>query len=304
MPAAPPRPAPRPEPRKAKTRVNDIALARFERWVLPAMARRLPPWVGPDTLTSVALFGGVLMFAGYALAGTSLAFVHLASLGLVLHWWGDSLDGTVARVRQIRRERYGFYVDHICDVASVALLFGGLGAGPLMRMDLALGLGAVVLMLFNLVNLVTISRDVFKISFAGVGPTEGRLVIIAANTGLWLSGNPPVSVAGWSGTVFDAFAAVAIVVLLGLWAVMAVREGAPHRAARPPPRPGRGRPGLRPDRPGPRRDVGEPGRGALERRRRRRRSGAVGLAQGGAGREKSPSWTGGVRGGRPVGVGR
>ena len=238
MPAAPPRPAPRPEPRKAKTRVNDIALARFERWALPAMARRLPPWVGPDTLTSVALFGGVLMFAGYALAGTSLAFVHLASLGLVLHWWGDSLDGTVARVRQIRRERYGFYVDHICDVASVALLFGGLGAGPLMRMDLALGLGAVVLMLFNLVNLVTISRDVFKISFAGVGPTEGRLVIIAANTGLWLSGNPPVSVAAWSGTVFDAFAAVAIVVLLGLWAVMAVREGVLIARLDPRPAPG------------------------------------------------------------------
>ena len=233
----PPEPEAAPAP-KAKTRVNDIALARFERWALPAMARRLPPWVGPDGLTATALFGGVLMFAGYALAGWSLGWVHLASFGLVLHWWGDSLDGTVARVRQIRRERYGFYVDHICDVASVALLFGGLGAGPLMRLDLALGLGAAVLMLFNLVNLVTISRDVFKISFAGVGPTEGRLFIIAANTGLWAAGNPTVSVAGWSGTVFDAVAVPLLVGLLGLWVVVAAREGALIARLDPRPAPG------------------------------------------------------------------
>ena len=246
MPAAPPRPA-RPsrpaapgatEPPRAKRRVNDIALARFERWALPRMAARLPAWVSPDTLTFVAFIGGILMFVGYAFAGTNLALLHLASFGLVLHWWGDSLDGTLARVRQIRRERYGFYVDHICDVASVALLFGGLGAGPLMRLDLALGLGAAVLMVFNLVNLVTISRDVFKISFAGVGPTEGRLAIVVANTGLWLAGNPAVTVAGWEGTLFDAFAVVAIVGLLGLWTVMAIREGMLIAALDPRPAPG------------------------------------------------------------------
>ena len=247
MPAAPPRPArpPRsappsggPEPPKAKRRVNDIALARFERWALPRMAERMPAWVTPDTLTLAAFGGAVLAFVGYAFAGANLALLHLASFGLALHWWGDSLDGTLARVRQIRRERYGFYVDHICDVASVALLFGGLGAGPLMRLDLALGLGAVVLMLFNLVNLVTISRDVFKISFAGVGPTEGRLAIIVANTGLWLAGNPPVTVGGWEMTVFDACAVVAIVGLLGLWAVMAVREGVTIARLDPRPAPG------------------------------------------------------------------
>ena len=246
MPAAPPRPAP-PEtggpaptapPKKATARVNDIALARFERWALPAMARRLPAWVGPDGLTATAFVGAILVFAGYALAGRSLAWIHLASFGLVLHWWGDSLDGTLARVRQIRRERYGFYVDHVCDVATVALLFGGLGAGPLMRLDLALGLGAAVLMVFNLVNLVTISRDVFKISFAGVGPTEGRLFIVAANTALWAAGNPPVSVAGWSGTVFDAVGLVAVVAVLGLWTVMAVREGRIMARLDPRPAPG------------------------------------------------------------------
>lgn len=248
MPAAPPRPArpPRPAtpeggaagPSKAKRRVNDIALARFERWALPRMAERMPAWVTPDTLTLVAFFGAVLAFVGYAFAGANLALLHLASFGLALHWWGDSLDGTLARVRQIRRERYGFYVDHICDVASVALLFGGLGAGPLMRLDLALALCAVVLMLFNLVNLVTISRDVFKISFAGVGPTEGRLGIIIANTGLWLAGNPPLTVAGREITVFDACAAVAIVGVLGLWLVTAVREGVTIARLDPRPAPG------------------------------------------------------------------
>ncbi|HEX8298900.1 MAG TPA: hypothetical protein VF594_07025, partial [Rubricoccaceae bacterium] len=88
----------------ATPRVNDTFVARFEKWALPRMAARLPAWVTPDTLTIAAFVGAGLTAAGYVLADRSLLWLHVASLGYLLHWWGDSLDGTLARVRDIRRE--------------------------------------------------------------------------------------------------------------------------------------------------------------------------------------------------------
>jgi phosphatidylglycerophosphate synthase len=216
-------PRPTATPKRAQ-RINQITLARFEAWALPAMARRLPGWVTPDTLTAVAFAGAILMGAGYALAGRSIAWVHLASLGLVVHWWGDSLDGTLARVRQIRRERYGYYVDHQADAVSTVLLFGGLGAGGLMALPVALGLTIGVLLLMNHVNMVTVARGVFKISFGGVGPTEGRLALIVANTVIWAAGNPSLALWDREMTAFTAFGLAGIVLLAVIYGVAAVRE--------------------------------------------------------------------------------
>ena len=225
-------------PPLAKKRVNDIAFARFERWALPRMAAALPSWVGPDTLTTIAIVGALVAGVAYALAGENLAWVHLASLGLVVHWWGDSLDGTVARVRQIRRERYGFFVDHQCDAVSVVALTVGMGAGSLMRMEIALGVGVGVLMLMLLVNMVTIARDVFKISFAGVGPTELRLAAIAVNTAVWAVGPTSIELWGESWTPFDLMGMVAIVGLAGFYLVSSVRETRLIARLDPRPEPG------------------------------------------------------------------
>ena len=211
-------------PPLAKRRINDILLGRFERWALPRMAAALPAWVGPDTLTVVAIVGAVAAGVAYALAGEDLAWLHLASLGLVVHWWGDSLDGTLARVRQIRRERYGFFVDHQCDAISAVVLTVGMGAGSLMRMELALGIGVGVLMMMLLVNMVTIARDVFKISFGGAGPTELRLAAIVLNTAVWAIGPTTVSFWGQSWTPFDVVGLVAIAVLTVFYLVASIRE--------------------------------------------------------------------------------
>ena len=228
-------------PPLAKKRVNDIALARFERWALPKMASALPLWVGPDTLTVVAIAGALVAGVAYALAGENLAWLHLASLGLIVHWWGDSLDGTVARVRQIRRERYGFFVDHQCDAISAVALTVGMGAGSLMEMEIALGVGVGVLMLMLLVNMVTIARDVFKISFAGVGPTELRLAAVAVNTAVWAMGPTSVKLWGELWTPFDVMGVVAIVGLAGFYLVSTVRET--RLIARLDPRPAPGEDG-------------------------------------------------------------
>ena len=180
-------------------RVNEIILARFEQWALPRMARALPAWVTPDTLTLAAFAGAGLIVAGYVLAGQSLLWLHVASLGYVLHWWGDSLDGTLARVRDIRREKYGFFVDHQADAVSATLIFGALGLGPLMRIEFALAILIGFLLMMNLVNMVEIARGVFKISFWGGGPTELRIVMILVNTAIWALGNPSFALWGRRG---------------------------------------------------------------------------------------------------------
>ena len=233
--ASSPEPAPRPV---AKRRVNDIALARFERWALPAMARRLPGWVTPDVLTGVAIAGAFLTGAAYFLAGQSPNWLWAASFGLVVHWWGDSLDGTLARVRQIRRERYGFFIDHQCDAISALAIFGGLGLGDLMRLELALGMAVGFLLMMNLVTMVTIARDVFKISFAGGGPTELRLVLIGVNTAVWALGPWTISFWGLEWKPFDLFGLVGAGGLLALYLFYAARETRLIGKLDPPPAPG------------------------------------------------------------------
>ncbi|WP_412067903.1 CDP-alcohol phosphatidyltransferase family protein [Rubrivirga sp. IMCC43871] len=211
-------------PKIAKRRVNDILLGRFERWALPRMAARLPGWVTPDGLTALALGGALLSSVAYALSGEDLAWLHVASFGLVVHWWGDSLDGTLARVRQIRRERYGFFVDHQADAIAAVMLTVGLGAGSLMRFDIAMLICVGVLMMMLLVNMVTIARDVFKISFGGLGPTELRVIAIAFNTIVWAVGPMTVLWRGVEWTVLDLLGMVGVGLLALMWTVSVVRE--------------------------------------------------------------------------------
>ena len=222
----------------ATPRVNEIFLARFERWALPRMAAALPAWVTPDTLTLVALVGTAMTAAGYVLAGESLLWLHVSSLGFVVHWWGDSLDGTLARVRDIRREKYGFFVDHQADAISSTAIFVALGAGPLMRLPLALGILVGFLLMMNLVNMVEIARGVFKISFYGGGPTELRILMILVNTAIWALGNPTKTLWGEAWTAFDLFALIALPGMALLYLSSAIRETMIISKLDPRPEPG------------------------------------------------------------------
>jgi archaetidylinositol phosphate synthase len=221
----------------AKKRVNRIALARFEQWALPRMARRLPLWVTPDTLTGLGLLAALGVGASYGLTRYSLDWLWAASALLVVHWWADSLDGTLARVRRIQRERYGFYVDHQSDAVSAFLLFGGLGLSPLMQLPIAMAMLIGYYLLMILVSLVTIARDVFKISFAGLGPTEGRLLLILANTVVWALGNPTVAVAGRPLALYDALGLLGAALMTGVYVVTSLIERARLAKMDPPPAP-------------------------------------------------------------------
>ena len=170
-------------------RVNDTFLASLEKKALLGMATRMPAWVVPDTLTAIGLGASFLIFISYALTFFNPAFLWLASLGFVIQWFGDSLDGTLARVRKIERPRYGFFVDHLIDTVSEVLIFLGLGLSPYLHFDLALMAMTSYMLLATYVYLVTYVNGVFRISFWRLGPTETRVLAIIANTVVFFAGN-------------------------------------------------------------------------------------------------------------------
>ena len=173
-------------------RVQNSFTAPIERRILPWMAARLPGWINSDHLTLLGFLSMVLAGASYALVRWNRAGLILATLCLFLNWLGDSLDGTLARVRQQLRPRYGFYVDHVIDTLGAFFLMGGLAVSGLIQARIAAGMLIAYLMLSAEVYLATHSLGKFRLSFGKFGPTEIRILLGLANTTLWLRGDAPV----------------------------------------------------------------------------------------------------------------
>ena len=198
-------------------REKTYLLARPEARALEWIARRLPRFVMPDHLTLVGVLAAVGIAAAYALSNRDPVWLWAASSLLVVHWLGDSLDGTLARVRRSERPRYGYYLDHLVDAIATALIGLGLGLSPYML--LATGLVIVVAYLVLSINtyLETNVIGVFSLGYGRLGPTEARLALIAVNTLLALGIAPAVSVLGVGVTVLDvAGLAVATLMVVGL----------------------------------------------------------------------------------------
>jgi len=171
-------------------RVNDILLGPLERPALKWLAARTPGWVTPDMLTGLGFFASLLIFGAYWATTISPAFLWLASFGFVVNWFGDSLDGNVARFRKIERPRYGYFIDHTVDALAECLIFIGLGLSPYVDFDLAALALVAYLLMSNMVYITTYVEGTFRISYAKLGPTEVRLIAITANTIVFFLGNP------------------------------------------------------------------------------------------------------------------
>jgi archaetidylinositol phosphate synthase len=217
------------------SRINNISLGPLERRVLPVMAKWLPTWVVPDHLTYLGEFAALLICVAYLLTSYSLNWLWLVNAAFVLHWFGDSLDGTLARVRHIERARYGFFVDHYSDTISVFLICLGMGLSPLMDMRVALLLIIGYYAMMSLVYLVSMTRDVFKISFGGLGPTEVRLFVVVSNTLVWALGNPRVPIGGLRLELFTLMGFVMLAVLAVFYIVFGEVERRKLAQADPPP---------------------------------------------------------------------
>jgi archaetidylinositol phosphate synthase len=198
---------------KNHRRINDIFLGPLERPALRWLAAHMPPWVTPDVMTVVGVIGSLVTFSGYCLTNLHPGFLWLASLGFVINWFGDSLDGTLARYRKIERPLYGFYIDHTVDVINEALVFLGLGLTPYVRFDFACLALIGYLMLSVLVYIRTCVKGEFTISYGGLGPTEARLIGISANTIIFFVGNPVLHLFSYDFVLYD-WIAIGITILL------------------------------------------------------------------------------------------
>jgi archaetidylinositol phosphate synthase len=205
-------------------RVNDILLGRFERPALHWFAERLPAGVTPDTLTVIGIVGSLMTFAGYWASNTSAWFLWLASLGLVVNWFGDSLDGTIARYRHIERPRYGYFIDHAVDGVSETLVALGLGLSPYVSFGVAAVALTGYLLMSVYVYLTTYVRGVFQMSYGRFGPTEVRVIIIGFNAVLFFSGIPTIATPLGTVVVYDVAIGALATVLIVLFLVSVVRE--------------------------------------------------------------------------------
>ena len=160
-------------------RIQQNLLARSERRLLNWLCARMPRWVSPDMLTFTGMIGAFLVFAGYVGSNWGDAWLWVAIAGYVVHWFGDSTDGSLARFRKIERPRYGYFLDHSCDGLATTLVVAGIGLSPYVTLEVALvALAGYLLLSIHAFLSVRVLGEL-KLSYLNAGPTELRFVLIA-----------------------------------------------------------------------------------------------------------------------------
>ena len=204
-------------------RQHTSVLAAAEKRLLIRIAERLPRWVSSDHLTAVGALAMIGVGACFWAGGESRVVLAAVLPLLALNWFGDSLDGTLARVRHQERPRYGYYVDHVLDAVGFAALFGGLILGGFMSMPIGLGFLSAYYLLVVEIALAAHARGTFRIAFWHVGPTELRILLALGV--LQLLRAPDVSMFGARWLLFDIGGAVGIAGLIFTFVVSAIRNG-------------------------------------------------------------------------------
>lgn len=163
-------------------RIQTSVLNAAEKKVLVWLAQRQPRWMTSDILTYIGTFGAIVIAAGYVLSAWNHAFLWISSMGFVINWYGDSLDGTLARVRNLQRPVYGYYLDHTIDAINEVIIFVGVGLSGLIHLEIALlALVMYLLMTIN-VSINAHLKKEFRLTYAKMGPTEFRIIMIIINT--------------------------------------------------------------------------------------------------------------------------
>jgi phosphatidylglycerophosphate synthase len=205
-------------------RINDIFLGPLERPALQWLAAHVPAWVTPDTCTLVGVAGALITGVSYGLSNVHPGFLWLASLGFLLNWLGDSLDGTLARYRRMERPLYGYFVDHTTDMLCQVVILIGLGSTPFVSFSVAAFMLISYLLLSALVFLRTYVAGEFKISYGGWGPTESRAVAVVLNTIMYFLGVQYITAWRFSLNIYDVAVATIALVLFSFFITTAARE--------------------------------------------------------------------------------
>ena len=195
---------------KNATRVQVSFVTAAEKRALAWLAARMPAWVNSDHLTVLGFAAQIMVGVCYALSRYSRQWLLWGVLFLVINWFGDSLDGTLARFRNRQRPRYGFYVDHVVDAIGSTALMVGLALSRYMSPIVAMGLLVAFLLLAIETYLATYTVGKFHLSFFNLGPTEIRIILAIGNVALYVRG-PWAHIAGHQFLLFDVGAVVAMI---------------------------------------------------------------------------------------------
>jgi phosphatidylglycerophosphate synthase len=203
-------------------RVQESILSGIEKRALIWLSKRMPARVTPDHLTAVGFAAMIAAGGCYAASQWWPSALLLVNALLAVNWFGDSMDGTLARFRNKQRPRYGYYVDHIIDALSAVFLFGGLALSGLMSAPVAVGMLLCYLLLAIQSYLATHSLGVFSISWWKFSPTEMRILLAMGNTVVYFK--PVIAPAGWHILFFDLAGVISIVCMLGVLSASVVRN--------------------------------------------------------------------------------
>lgn len=163
-------------------RIQTSVLSKIEKRLLIWLAQRQPRWVNSDMLTFLGTIGALIIAAGYVLSNKNINFLWLSSFGFIVNWYGDSLDGTLARVRHCQRPNYGYYLDHSVDAINEIFMFIGIGLSSFLDIRIAMtGLIIYFLLTIN-VSINAHLKGEFRLTYAKMGPTEFRIIMIIINT--------------------------------------------------------------------------------------------------------------------------
>ena len=217
------------QPLQPAVRQNDGILAALEKRALVWIAWRLPAWIRSDHLSAFGL--SAMAATGLSFAALERRFWTAAAVVffLTMNWLGDSLDGTLARIRGHERPRYGFYVDHAIDLAGTTMLMAGLCASGFMSPMLGLSVLVAYLLVSAESYLATHALGVFRMSFLRIGPTELRILLAAGAI------KAAATVMGVSFRLFDVGGSVAVIGLAIAFVVSAIRNGRTLYRAEPLP---------------------------------------------------------------------
>lgn len=212
------------EEKKQAKRIQTSILNPYEKKILVYLAERMPAWVTSDMLTFVGFTGALVMAAGYSLSNLDLRWLWLSCLGLFINWFGDSLDGSLARVRGTQRKIYGFFIDHNVDVINETIMFISVGVSPLVNMSFAMFALVAYLMLSVYVYIDCHLKGEMRLTYSGLGPTEFRLLLVITNICFiyipWLSEwKKPITLFhnNFMIGIFDYIAVAAALLIIFFW---------------------------------------------------------------------------------------
>ena len=229
------------EPIKKAERIQTSILNAAEKKLLIRLAERQPRWMTSNILTFIGIGGSLVIAAGYILSNLDIRWLWLASLGFVINWYGDSLDGSLARVRGTQRPIYGYYLDHTVDAVNEICMFIGIGLSSMLNIWLAIA-GLIIYLLLTInVSMNAHLKKEFKLTYAKLGPTELRIIMVVINT-LFILVQPlreysrTFSIGDWTFTAgaFDYIGAVLVLALFLVYVVTVLKDLAEYARQDPP----------------------------------------------------------------------